>query len=208
MSKEQYVESLLLKEILTEQVTPGTLLLPERDLAIKYSCSRPVVHKAIIRLENKGLLRIRPRKGIEVLDFKTSGKLSLMEVITAMNKEGIAHSFNEDMLEFIKDNLRNVIRRFEHVKKKPTPINLTKREGFFDLIIDYSVQCGNHVYVMLMNEFKTGILNVASQCIDKESIHRMFLEIESLIIIGKIEKAIKILEPLFDEIKDAWIGGQ
>ena len=89
MSKELKVEQMILNEILSEQLKPEEMMLPERQLAIKYDCSRPVVHKAIIRLEDKGVLKIRPRKGVQVMDFKVSGKLSLIEAISQPRKFGL-----------------------------------------------------------------------------------------------------------------------
>lgn len=207
MTKEQYVENLLLNEILTGEKEPGSLLLPERELAIKYGCSRPVVHKAIIRLENKGVLKIRPRKGVQVLDFKLSGKLSLMEKIGHVKREGLGISFNHDMLEFIKENFKNVILKFKTIEKEPTDISLKEPEDFFLLMVDYCKQCGNHVYVMLMNEFKVGILNVAKRGMANEKAIQLFYEIETLILKREIDQAVALLDMLFDLVKETWLKG-
>ncbi len=207
MSKELQVEQLILNEILSEQLKPGEMMQPERQLAIKYDCSRPVVHKAIIRLEDKGVLKIRPRKGIRILDFKVSGRLSLIEDISQQSKEALSRKFNRDMLLFIKDNFKNVLRCFESVQKQPTPILLNKSEDYFDLISDYCRQCGNGVYPMLMNEFRIGILNVAKCCTDSEEVSRMFQAIENSIMQNKLNQAICLVDECFEKIENLWIGG-
>lgn len=207
MSKELQVEQLILNEILSEELKAGEMMLPERDLAIKYDCSRPVVHKAIIRLENKGVLKIRPRKGIEVLDFKISGKLSLIEVISQKRKDSLSRKLNHDMLFFIKDNFKNVIQSFQWVDKKPTPIILKEPEDFFNLLFDYGFQSNNSIYPMLINEFKIGILNVANCCSDSKDVGQMFHEIEKNIMEKQTEEAIAIVDGLFELIENLWLGG-
>lgn len=207
MSKELYVEQLILNEILSGQLKSGEMMQPERQLAIKYDCSRPVVHKAIIRLEDKGVLKIRPRKGIQILDFKISGRLSLIEDISQQNKGAMSRKFNHDMLIFIKDNFTNVLRCFEFVQKQSTPIQLHEPEDYFDLLFDYSRQCGNGVYPMLINEFRIGILNVAKCCIDSEEVTQLFQAIESSIMENKLNQAIDLVDECFEKIENLWIGG-
>lgn len=208
MSKELQVEQRILNEILSGQLQPGEMMQPERQLAIQYNCSRPVVHKAIIRLENKGVLIIRPRKGIQILDFKVSGRLSLIEEISQQSKESLSRKLNHDMLNFIKDNFKNVLRCFESVQKQPTPIQLNKPEDYFDLFFDYCRQCGNGIYPMLMNEFRVGILNVATCCIDSKEVSRLFQMIESSIMQNEVNQAIGLVDECFEKIENLWIGGK
>lgn len=207
MSKELLVEKMILNEILSEQLKAGEMMLPERDLAIKYNCSRPVVHKAIIRLENKGVVRIRPRKGIQVLNFKVSGKLSLIEEISLQKKDALSEKLNHDMLHFIKDNFKNVLRSFNTIEKQPTAIHLETPEDFFNLLFDYCCQCGNHIYPMLMNEFKIGILNVAKYCIASGDITSVFQAIEHKLMENQTDQAIDLVDGLFARIENLWIGG-
>ncbi|BES64368.1 hypothetical protein SANA_08070 [Gottschalkiaceae bacterium SANA] len=208
MSKELQVEQRILNEILSGQLQAGQMMQPERQLAIKYDCSRPVVHKAIIRLEDKGVLIIRPRKGIQILDFKVSGRLSLIEEISQQSKEVLSRKFNHDMLIFIKDNFKNVLRCFESIEKQATEIRLHTAEDYFDLFFDYCRQCGNGVYPMLINEFRTGILNVAACCIDSKEVSRLFQEIEDSIMQNEVNHAIDLLDECFERIEKLWIGGK
>jgi DNA-binding transcriptional regulator YhcF (GntR family) len=207
MSKELQVEQRILNEILSGHLQPGELMQPERLLAIKYDCSRPVVHKAIIRLEDKGVLKIRPRKGIQILDFKVFGRLSLIEEISLQSKEDLSKKFNHDMLIFIKDNFKNVLQCFESVQKQPTPIQLNEPKDYFNLIFDYCRQCGNGVYPMLINEFRIGILNVATCCIESDEVNRLFQEIENSIIQNQLNQAISLADECFEKIENLWIGG-
>jgi len=55
-SAEAKVEALLVTGILNGKYPALSRLKPERELADAFGYSRSVVHKAIIRLESKGLL--------------------------------------------------------------------------------------------------------------------------------------------------------
>lgn len=66
----EYVQQL----ILTGDLAAGERLPPERELAQKTGVSRPVVHEALVRLEEKGLVQIVPRHGVFVVDYLHSGR--------------------------------------------------------------------------------------------------------------------------------------
>jgi len=59
----------------------GDRLPPERDLAIKLGISRIIVHSAIVELTAKGLLRIAPRKGVFINDYKRFGGLEIVDLL-------------------------------------------------------------------------------------------------------------------------------
>lgn len=73
----EYVQQL----ILTGDLAAGERLPPERELAGKTGVSRPVVHEALVRLEEKGLLNIVPRHGVFVADYLQSGRFETFGLI-------------------------------------------------------------------------------------------------------------------------------
>jgi DNA-binding transcriptional regulator YhcF (GntR family) len=64
--------------ILAGDLAPGERLPSKRDLAVRLGVSRPVLHQAIVALDAKGLLRIEPRHGVFVCDFKRDGSIALL----------------------------------------------------------------------------------------------------------------------------------
>lgn len=169
-SAEAIVEELLITGILNGKYPEFSMLKPERELASEFGYSRPVIHKAIIRLESKGLVTIIPRQGIRVNDYRETGKLGLLESIYDLYHGGISKSLNQSMLNFINNNLEAMIEllidgpydnRRDCIQKQ----NQVKFEESLDVFIwlqNFALFCGNSVYPMLLNEFKSGILNVAS----------------------------------------------
>ena len=71
--------------ILSGDLAPGERLPSERDLAVRLGVSRPVLHQAIVALDAKGLVRIEPRHGVFVCDFKRDGSMALL--MTLMQHE-------------------------------------------------------------------------------------------------------------------------
>ncbi len=208
MDKENYVERQLVDAIFSGVYQSGDKLEPERELAEIYKCSRPIVHRAIIRLEDKGLVKIRPRKGVVVQDYKKSGKLSLLEHIISKNKDGISRKLNHDMLMFIRDNLISLVGHFKTIDKQHNHIEFTQRRDYFDFLIDYALQTNNIVNVLLLNEFEVGILNVTDSILENTEIRNQFLRIEELVLKKNIIEAISVINETFGMIEDVWIGGE
>jgi len=71
--------------ILSGGLAPGERLPSERDLAVSLGVSRPVLHQAIVALDAKGLVRIEPRHGVFVCDFRRDGSMALL--MTLMQHE-------------------------------------------------------------------------------------------------------------------------
>jgi len=71
--------------IIAGDLAPGERLPSERDLAVRLGVSRPVLHQAIVALDAKGLVRIEPRHGVFVCDFRRDGSMALL--LTLMQHE-------------------------------------------------------------------------------------------------------------------------
>jgi DNA-binding GntR family transcriptional regulator len=69
--------------ILDNQLGPGSLLL-ELEAAERLGMSRTPVREAMIRLEQEGLVAIRPRHGMRVLPLSPDDMLEIYEVLTGL----------------------------------------------------------------------------------------------------------------------------
>lgn len=214
-SAETTVEEILVEKILTNVYPPHTMLPPERELAVLLSYSRPVIHKAIIRLEGKGLVTIVPRKGIKVNDYLTSGKLGLLESLYHMDR-GRFPSLNNAMLEFIIRNLEAMVRQIH----KMSPV---KRKKSYDMITSVEINIGHDVYIwvhtlamlsgnpiytMLVNEFQIGILNVGNAVVKEKgaSVMKTWLkEIEELMIDEAQEIGTACFDRFYERIENVWL---
>ena len=217
-SAEAYVEEHLLKEILNGDLLPMTLLKPERELAESLGVSRPVVHKAIIRLEARGLVTIVPRKGVWVNDYRVSAKLGILESIYDLYHEGINRELNLSMLAFIRETLEAIIIQIiqGNASQKQACYDRQSKNTYEDgtavfiWIHGFAISCGNPIYPMLINEFKRGIINVSDAVLfngDAQVFLKRLTDINRLIIDNEVtrEGVRNALHALFKYIERQWL---
>lgn len=82
--------------ILSKHYATGQRLPAERELASEFSVSRPVVHEALLILESRGLVKMRPRHGVVINDFRQKGKLDLLSSLLLHAGE---EELNREVLE-------------------------------------------------------------------------------------------------------------
>jgi DNA-binding FadR family transcriptional regulator len=69
--------------ILSGELKIGERLPSERDFAARLGVSRPVLHEALVDLDAKGLVKIAPRRGVFVNDFRRSGSMAILSSLLA-----------------------------------------------------------------------------------------------------------------------------
>lgn len=88
--KADSLKELFVKEIETKIISgvlkPGDRLPPERDLASMMGISRGIVNSGILELASKGFVKIKPRKGTFVIDYKNEGTPQILSSIMNYNQ--------------------------------------------------------------------------------------------------------------------------
>ncbi|MCD4712317.1 MAG: GntR family transcriptional regulator [Clostridiales bacterium] len=209
LSAEEQVEKTLIQSIFGGDYKVNDFLPPERNLAEILGFSRPVIHKAIIRLESKGLVSIVPRQGVRVNDYRESGKLELLEALYEMFKWKIDIDMHRSILSFVKDNLTRVMHDAMNKKTIPYKENLEfeNPEDLFLWMHHYAMSSDNVLYAMLFNEFRTGIINVSAFLLsEKQSDFQvMRMNIDKVIQNGLEEELLSSIEVFFGDIEKLWI---
>lgn len=75
-AKQRFI-SIIEQKILSGELAVDQKLPPERDLAEQTGISRTIVHAGLIELATKNVLRVIPRQGTYVNNFKKEGTLEL-----------------------------------------------------------------------------------------------------------------------------------
>ncbi len=165
--------------ILSGAYRPGDRLPSERDCAQRLGVSRPVVHEAVIDLAVKGLLTLKPRKGVFVNDFRTEGSLALLVSLVNYRNEALSKEFLGSILEmrslFETETCRCAARRrtesdiasIRRIVAEEASVPDREPEGFAD--VDYrfhhavALASGNLVYPLLLNSFKTFYVSILAR---------------------------------------------
>jgi DNA-binding FadR family transcriptional regulator len=175
--------------ILNGSLRPGQKLPPERQLAAQLGVSRPVVHAGILRLEQRGLVRIEPRHGSYVNDYRTSGSAELLISLWRHKSDEMEPAIIESMMEFrvaveqeaaaraarrvaegdstLYDELRAILDEAEN-SDRTDPHALSDSDYRFHFTI--ALRGGNLVYPMLMNTFKTIYLTLLERFFSKSEV--------------------------------------
>jgi DNA-binding GntR family transcriptional regulator len=79
----------LKKEIMENRMPPGFQAF-EQDLAGTLNMSRTPVREALVRLQNEGLIELKPRRGMRVLPLRPSDMREIYEVLNAIECEAVS----------------------------------------------------------------------------------------------------------------------
>ncbi len=105
------LKELFIKEletmILSGELSIGSKLPSERELAQTMQISRSVVNAGIVEMADKGFLEINPRKGTFVADYHTNGKIDILISIMKYNGGQLPKAEIRSILE-----LRRVLVNF------------------------------------------------------------------------------------------------
>lgn len=97
--KDEFV--LFIEElILTGQLKPEDRLPSERELAVHYGVSRPVIHEGILTLENRGLVTLRSRHGVVVNNYRKEATLELLLSLLAGSRHDLGPGLHTDLEHF------------------------------------------------------------------------------------------------------------
>jgi GntR family transcriptional repressor for pyruvate dehydrogenase complex len=96
-AKQRFI-SIVEQKILSGEWTVDQKLPPERELSESTGISRVTVHAAIIELTTKNVLRVVPRQGTYVNNFKKEGTLELYSALL-----GYTGDVDEDLLSSLVD---------------------------------------------------------------------------------------------------------
>ncbi|CEM60838.1 FadR family transcriptional regulator [Treponema phagedenis] len=126
--KKDTLASMIQDMILSGAILPGERLAPERELAETFGVSRPAIHEALLQLQAKGFIVIRPRHGCVVNDFSTPASISLMTELYLNNRMESPEKIEAGLVEFRQIILTEVIKK---IIAKTAKLSVKARDKFF-----------------------------------------------------------------------------
>jgi len=156
--------------ILSGELKAGQKLPSERDLASQLNISRPVLHEALVDLAAKGLVSIRPRRGVMVNDYRKTGSCAILSSLLSYNHGQLDPPFAESLfgmrllIETETARLAAIHASAEQIHQmhdlleaanflnRSDSAALTQADFDFHLLI--SIASGSLVYPLIINSFK------------------------------------------------------
>lgn len=165
--------------ILSEKIAIGDKLLSERELAMQLGVSRSVVHEGLIELEARGLVKMKPRIGTIVNDYRRNGSLTLLNSLVEFSSGKLGPEILESMLRMrvlfetetaaLAALHRTVeqIEEFRYIIAEEKSTEKTDVERISSLDFDFhllvAISSGNLIYPMMLNSFKEVYTNLTRE---------------------------------------------
>jgi GntR family transcriptional repressor for pyruvate dehydrogenase complex len=86
-------------KILSGELQPGLRLPPERELAAAMGISRSLVNLCILELESRGFVRIVPRQGTFVNDYKKQGTPQMLLSLMHYDSDRLDRTLFDNMMD-------------------------------------------------------------------------------------------------------------
>jgi DNA-binding GntR family transcriptional regulator len=144
----QHIRAVLIDEITTGQIPPGTVL-EEAQIGERFKASRTPVREALRQLNAAGLVEIRPRRGVIVLPL-TRRKLSEMFEVTAEI---------EAMCARFATNRMTALERYEIIALHESAAGLVEGNDV-DRYDEFNIRFHDAIYRATHNDF---LIEQASQ---------------------------------------------
>jgi GntR family transcriptional regulator, transcriptional repressor for pyruvate dehydrogenase complex len=167
--------------ILSGELKVDQRLPPERDLAASWSISRPVLHEAIVDLQAKGLVRIVPRHGVYVKDFRTNGSIAMLASLISYSGNSFEPAFVQSlidlrtMLECETSRMAAIHRtdaQAEALLSLADELNFTQSQArLVKIVFEFNhlvaLASQNLIYPLITNSFKAVYNNFASKFLSR-----------------------------------------
>lgn len=170
VSQKRRFISMIQERILSGELKPGDRLPPERELAVETGISRSSINQGILDLERQGFLRIAPRKGTFIADYRKNAIPQTLTVIMNYDSGKLDFDLFRDLMatrllierecaRLACANITGVsaaeLDRFAYLMDTGDRAQLVDTLFAFHR---YIVQmAGNAIYAMIFNSFESAI---------------------------------------------------
>lgn len=156
------------EQILSGQLTVGTKLPPEREIAQQMQVSRTVVNSGLAELERQGFLEIHPRQGVFVADYVRCGNISTLNAIMEYHSETLGRPEIRSILE-VRRALEHLAtdaaidtataENLDHLQRIAADVQAASSvnetvEATFTFHHELAVISGNHILPLIYISFK------------------------------------------------------
>lgn len=165
--KERVIRELENK-ILSGELQPGDRLPPERELASAMGISRSLINLCILELESKGFVRIVPRQGTFINDYKKQGTPQMLLSLMHFDSDKMDWTLFDSMmdtrrlLEYECTRLAVKNATEDDLERIKDALGLMRENMDMDRFIDGNFKfhhaltsaSGNAIYAMIFNSFE------------------------------------------------------
>lgn len=169
--KEKVLQELENK-ILSGELQPGERLPPERDMASAMGISRSLINLCILELESRGFVRIVPRQGTFVADYKKHGTPQILLSLMHYDIDKMDWTLFDSMMDTrqlieyectrlaiknaTQEDIESIREALGGMEKNIDSGNFLKENFRFHQAL--TAASGNAVYAMILNSFEHALI--------------------------------------------------
>ncbi len=184
--------------ILSGAFAIGEKLPSERELAVRLCVSRPVVHEGLIELEHMGLVKMIPRVGTVVSDYRREGSLALLNSLVKFKGKNLDSRILENILDMrtlfeveiagqaaknrSKQSLRDLEQALLNERNADRGDARLLAELDFDFHHKLTIASENMVYPLFLNSFKPLSINMSTKFFSDENVVNFVLGLHARLL--------------------------
>lgn len=167
--KERFVREIQ-KKIFAGELLPGEQLAPERELAAQMGISRSLVNMGMLDLESKGFVKVEPRRGAFISDYKKNPTPQTLAALMSYDSTKLDHALFQSLMDTRRLVERECARLSvergdtaayagmrEALGRMSTPAQSAQVDALFDYHYLLTQSSGNIVYPMIFKGFETAL---------------------------------------------------
>ncbi len=156
--------------ILSGKLKIGERLPSERELAARLEISRPVLHEAIVELAARGLVHVKPRRGVVINDFRHSGSVAILSSLLSYHGGELSPDLLASLMQMrilietetaslaASTRTNEQMVDLQHLIEEENKTSGDQAEQLTHLDFQFHLQValasGNLVYPLIINSFK------------------------------------------------------
>lgn len=213
--KNQFVQRFE-SDILSGKLTVGDKILPERELSINMGMSRTIVHSGMVELTVKGLIRVNPRKGYVVNDYRREGTAAVLDSLMKYKEEVMDEHLLRSILDTrflievecvrlaVRNNQDNNFESISEIIEAEKSVTCNNVEQIVKLDFDFhhriALASNNIFYPLIIKSFEVTYKNYTQKFFSDESVvpyvFDMHVQILQAFLNKDEKKSVKLMQTL------------
>ena len=212
--KEKFIHQMQ-ADIFSGRLKPGMRLPAEREMALQFGISRGSVNQGVLDLERQGLLKVTPRRGTYVIDYRAKPTQETIGALMQYNAASLEPALFRDLMHTRKMIQRECLKTIcshcsaESLKKMEDSLCQMERgvdvaAHMYEFHQEFVHAAGNTVIDMIFRGFETTLLYLMQlyvTCSEADTNHAFLVYHRTLldaIAAGEYAKADEALCSLLD----------
>lgn len=183
------------RKIFTGALSPGEQLPPERELAAQMGISRSLVNVGILELESKGFVKVEPRRGTFIMDYKKNPTPQTLAALMSYDSTQMDYTLFQSLMDTRKLVERECVRlsagrgnpaAYAGMREALGRMRGAAAAALVDALFDYhyllTQASGNDVYPMIFKGFELALRRLMESHLRQRPEHKAYIDLHEALL--------------------------